>query len=184
MVIIGVDPGKSGAIVVMLDGRLHKKFMIPTLGKVVDVPVLRMIFENIKYEFIAEFDKGEVFAVIEQVHAIFGCGAGTTFEFGRIFGMLEIAVAQFKYVEVPPKTWQKLMFLGIPEIRKPGKEYTKKDGTKAIRQGSLKTKEMALVAVKRLFPEVDLRATERSKIFHDGLVDALLLAEYARRTFS
>jgi len=34
-----------------------------------------------------------------------------------------------------------------------------------------------------LFPKVNLLMTERSSVPHDGLVDALLMAEYARRKF-
>ena len=45
------------------------------------------------------------------------------------------------------------------------------------------TKAMALMAAKRLFPKVNLIMTERSTTPHDGLVDALLMAEYARRKF-
>jgi hypothetical protein len=33
----------------------------------------------------------------------------------------------------------------------------------------------------KLFPGVDLRATERSRKPSDGLAEALLMAEYARR---
>jgi hypothetical protein len=34
-----------------------------------------------------------------------------------------------------------------------------------------------------LFPKVNLLMNEKSSVPHDGLVDALLIAEYARRKF-
>jgi hypothetical protein len=45
-------------------------------------------------------------------------------------------------------------------------------------QGKRDCKKMSELAAKRLFPNVDLRATERCKISHDGIVDALLIAYY------
>ena len=62
-------------------------------------------------------------------------------------------------------------------IRKLEKIY--KAGSKT----KVDTKAMALVAAKRLFPKVNLMMTSKSTVPHDGLVDALLMAEYARRKF-
>jgi hypothetical protein len=45
------------------------------------------------------------------------------------------------------------------------------------------TKAMALMAVKRLFPNQKLTFGERATVPHDGLVDALLMAEYSRRNY-
>jgi hypothetical protein len=43
------------------------------------------------------------------------------------------------------------------------------------------TKQRSIIAAKRLFPEVSLRRTERSRKDDDGISDAILLAEYGRR---
>ncbi len=43
------------------------------------------------------------------------------------------------------------------------------------------TKTKSILAASRLFPRVDLRRTARSKVAHDGLTDALLIAEFGRR---
>ena len=72
------------------------------------------------------------------------------------------------YIKVPAKEWQKEMFKGVDEITKPGK--TSRD-----------TKAMALVAIKRLFPELKLTFNDRSTKPHDGLIDAVLIAEYSKR---
>ncbi len=65
------------------------------------------------------------------------------------------------------------MFQGVDQITKPSKTA----GAKPIRD----TKAMALVAVKRLFPDLKLTFGERATKPHDGLIDAVLIAEYARR---
>ena len=72
------------------------------------------------------------------------------------------------YTLVPPKTWQKEMFLGIPAIQK-------------AKSSANDTKAMALIAAKRLFPEDMLKTNPKNKP-HDGIVDALLISEYACRT--
>jgi len=43
------------------------------------------------------------------------------------------------------------------------------------------SRDRSIRAVKMLFPDVSLLATERSRKEHDGIADALLLAEFGRR---
>lgn len=172
-IIIGMDPGKNGAIVLILrDGRVLKKEIFPLIGKELDIIGVNKNF--------MEYKDRIVHAYLEQIHAIFGASAGSTFTFGRVYGMLESLLVGhgIAYTLVQPKIWQKVIFNGIPEMRKPGK-MDKKTGK--TRKGRVDTKAMALLASKRLFPSVDLRPTERSKKPHDGLCDALLIAEYGRR---
>ena len=72
------------------------------------------------------------------------------------------------------------MFEGIPEIRKP--EKITKSGK--IVRGRVDTKAMAEQSFRKWFPLLDFNMTEngnKSKNVHDGLVDAILIAEYCRR---
>jgi hypothetical protein len=78
---------------------------------------------------------------------------------------LEITGVSWEFVQ--PKKWQKEIFEGMNEIK----------NTKGKRD----TKKMALMACQRMYPDVDLTPTERAKKPHDGIVDALLIAEYLRR---
>jgi len=112
---------------------------------------------------------------IEDVHAIFGAAAGSTFAFGHICGSIETLVkcCDIPHTKVQPKLWQKSIYQGIPEIRKPSKNGKK---------GKLDTKAMSAVAAKRLFPTADLRKSDKCKVVHDGIVDAVLIAEYGRRS--
>ena len=68
---------------------------------------------------------------------------------------------------------EKELFEGIPKV-------LKKDGS-----GKVDTKAMALIAAKRLFPTTVLTKpdSKRATVPHNGIVDALLIAEYARRNF-
>ena len=174
MIRIGIDPGKQGFICVYHEitdeGGTESYFTyypMPLINTEVDLQLL--------YQTLASFnrdDDGAAFCVLESVHALFGASAKSTFNFGWVLGAIEgILVAnEIPYVKVTPKSWQSEMLTGIPVIKKAGKTSTD-------------TKAMSLLAAKRLFPNEDLRATERCKKPSTDKVDALLLAEYCRRHF-
>ncbi len=162
--IAGIDIGKDGAIVV-IDGKgnLIRKTVTPKIGNELD------------YVEFSKFMEGVDMCVIEEVHAIFGSSAKATFSFGQVFAAPQAICAAMKipYSLVQPKIWQREMFEGIPAMFRPKKPKQKKP--------TRDTKGMALLASSRLFPNLDLTPTERSKKPHDGIVDALLIAEYGRR---
>jgi len=171
------DPGKDGAMS-LIKGNEIRNFTFPKIGKEVDLLGLTDIIEkNIIY------DKGitDVSFVLEDVHSVFGASAKANFQFGRICGNIEMMLIVYgiPFVKVQPKKWQKEMWEGVPEQRKPAK----KDKNGKLRKGAVDTKKMSLLAAKRLFPNVDLRASERCKNAHDGIVDALLMVEYCRRHY-
>lgn len=165
--IIGIDPGKNGAVVCIKDDKIIKKFVMPNIGNEFDIHEFNILIENI----ILTHNIIHVF--IERVHAIFGSSAKATFIFGKICGIIEgiIVSHKLKYTLIEPKIWQKIMFQGIPEIRKSSKKI----------KGKLDTKKMAEIAAKRLFPNENFKRTEKSKNNHDGIIDALLIAEYGKR---
>lgn len=55
---------------------------------------------------------------------------------------------------------------------------------KAVIPGTDGSKGAAIQRAQRLFPDVSLRATEKCRIDHDGMAEALLFAEYARRALN
>lgn len=169
-----VDIGKNGAIVIQdLETGTIVKQVMPIIGTDVDVQELINILEALKGT--------DCMVIIEDVRAIFGAAASSTFTFGFVAGVTEAALIALKlpYRKVNPKVWQKLAFMGVKEIRKPS---TKNKLGKEIK-GKIDTKAMALVAAKRLYPNVDLRPTERSKNPHDGIVDALLMSWYCKQVY-
>jgi hypothetical protein len=158
---IGVDIGKSGAIVV-IDGSVITSFPMPMIGTEVDYAFLKDIIENASQHKNAHL-------VFEKLGVIFGTSKATAFSMGHQSGALEMLAISLglPYTKVPAKQWQKEMFQGVEEITKVGKS-------------ARDTKAMALIAAKRIFPDVKYTFGKGTKP-NDGLVDALLMAEYARR---
>lgn len=181
--IVGIDPGLEGGIVVLNEeGGVEEKWRIPTIvsytsGKkkkatkkaeedskkkatkskktTLDLVSLNQIFTQLK---------GNVdHAVLEQVASRPGMSAPAVFKFGRVYGILEglLVAHQIPYTLCIPRVWCKVIHKGI--------------------EGGMEPKDKSRVALGRLFPSVDLRSSERATKPHDGLMDALLIAEWGRR---
>ena len=158
--LVGIDPGLNGGIVsIDMDGQIIFKWTMPIIDsgkskREIDLVALRGIFDEVK-------EAKMVF--IEKVGAMPGQGVSSMFKFGKVFGYLEAMIAAFQmpYIMVTPQQWSKEMHFGLSR--------------------DLKPKDRSLLVLNRLYPKIDLRATERSKKPHDGLLDALLIAEYGRR---
>jgi hypothetical protein len=166
---IGIDPGKNGGIFFYTIGYGYQFQPIPLIGKEYDIQSLTKIFKDCINQ--------NCYAIIEDVHSIFGASAGATFDFGFGCGLLEGIMVSYSipYTKIPPKKWQKEMWQGIPIQQKPSSSGKTKVND---------TKKMSEMAAKRLFPNIDLRLTERCKNSHDGKVDALLICEYCRRMYN
>lgn len=186
--IIAIDPGKTGGIAKLSDeGNVLSYITTPIVSKEIDweefAQLIRPPSANHKFP-------PHVF--LEHVHAMHGVAANTTFEFGGAFHGAKALIAAYRlpFTLVAPKVWQKEMWQGVAEIRKPPKKLSKKElkakaEGKKVRTpnaiGARDTKAMSLVAARRLFPQVDFKITPMGKSAVDGIVDALLLAEYGRR---
>lgn len=163
------DVGKEGAIVVFEDNHIIVKCVIPKIGDQIDIRRIKDILKDMKKES-AHF-------VVEDVHSIFGSSAKATFNFGWSLGILEglLTGMELPYTKVAPKKWQQEMWQGIKPVYKHQKGDTKRK--------TIDTKATSLQAAQRLFPTVDFRRSDRATIPHDGIVDALLMADYCRRKF-
>lgn len=170
---IGIDPGKSGAFVIQKEGQIIVHAM-PLIGKEYDINAVKTLLAPY---ICVEGDGNDIMIVLEDVHAIFGSSAGSTFEFGRGLGLIEgiISAYDIPHIKIAPKKWQSICFEGVPVIEKPG--------TKAKGAARYDNKAMALLAVKRLYPTQKLTFTERQTKPQDGLVDALLLSHYCKLKF-
>lgn len=159
---IGFDPGKTGHGV-MIQGNVITKFRYPLIGGEYDIEGMLAIFKN--------FNKDSCHIVIEDVKALQKPLQAGNWSLSRGKTILETACHYYKlpFTLVHSKTWQKEIWQGISDMKKS--------------DGSRDTKSMTLLAIKRLFPDADLRTSERSKKPDDGVVDALALAEYCRRNF-
>ncbi len=107
----------------------------------------------------SESRKGQdVVCCLEKVGAMPGQGVVSMFSFGQSVGYIKGVLESFRipYQEITPQKWK--------------------------REFGLNSEKAASAKVcNRLFPDVSLLATPRCKKPHDGMAEALLMAEYARR---
>lgn len=164
MKILSVDPGSNGALVCLELNKVENKIYytidwtpMPTVEDNTSIDTLKAA------NWIRERSFDHIF--IEHVHAIFGSAAGATFRFGRMFGGIEGVVGGLglPYSLVPPKTWQKHVW--IPELIPHKKDI-------------MTAKEKSAKTVELYFPNIDLKPTKRSKNQHDGAIDSILIALY------
>jgi len=164
---IGIDIGKQGALAFE-----HKDISYTT-----KMPMIKteLDYQGL-YELLQEFEGGNGIVVFEKLGVIFGTSKQTAFSMGHQAGAIEMLCVSLSipFVKVPPKQWQKDMFTGITEISKPSKS-----GKSSVRD----TKAMALLAVKQLLPNEKLTFGDRATKPDDGLIDALLLREWAKRMY-
>ena len=103
----------------------------------------------------------DVICNLEHVHAMPKQGVSSTFNFGMNFGFIQGVLKAYgiPYELVTPQKWKK--------------EFS-----------CTSDKNTSIEVCKRLFPNVNLKATERCKKDHDGIAEALLIAEYGRRHYN
>ncbi len=163
MTIIGVDPGKTGAnVLLQTRGGLTGKLSLYPM------PVLK---SKNRFQYDIRDIHGILNGVPQPRHAFIEKqqplpakmgGVSANFFRGYSLALFEglchaLAIA---YTIVAPRSWQRMMLEGIP-----GDD----------------TKQRAIIAVDRLFPLVDTRGSSRAKKPHLGIIDALLIAEYGHR---
>lgn len=168
---IGIDPGQKGFITTQYNG-VWAHYAIADN----DFYQLSRILREIKEKHA----NSGISCVIEDVHAIFGSSAKSTFSFGEIVGLLRglLIANDIPYVAIQPKTWQMEMW-GNQDVVASYKKVRIKD--KDVTKKVVDTKATSINACKRLFPTFDLRKTDRCKNIDDNKVDSILLCEYARR---
>lgn len=134
-----------------------RKGAIATIWNDYHIVVLPMNEENMVHR--VRLLQGEnVRCCLEQVHAMPKQGVTSMFNFGMGYGFIKGCLEAYgiSYQEIPPQRWKKEFGLS---------------GTKAD----------SIAVCKKLFPKVSLKLTDRSKVDSDGMAEALLMAEYARR---
>ena len=102
-----------------------------------------------------------IVAAVEKVGARPGQGTVSMFNFGKNAGYIEgvLSALGIPYQLVPPAKWKKdFSLIG-------------------------KDKQASIITCRKLFPELDLKRTERCRTDSDGKAEATLLAEYAKRHF-
>ncbi len=177
---IGIDNGLDGGIVALDgEGAVTFKSKMPVnktgKGREIDVQGFAAIVEQLSPH--AVFISPLAVSIVEQLspHAVFiveqaskhspGKMAlcSTWHSFACMTTTLKLLKVQWDLVQ--PQKWQKA-FWARPKMPK-GQKFD--------------TKAAALVAAKRIWPCEEWLASDRCKIAHNGMVDAALIAEHARR---
>ena len=99
-----------------------------------------------------------IMCCLEKVGAMPGQGVVSMFTFGQGVGYIKGVLESFRipYQEITPQKWKR--------------EF-----------GLSSDKAVSAEVCRKLFPDINLLATPRCKKPHDGMAEALLMAEYARR---
>lgn len=158
--IAGIDPGLAGAIAFLHRDRVARVRPMPTLALTKTKRTLDAV--AIASLLSIRVRRGLTHVFIEKVSAMPGQGVTSMFNFGAGWGMLIgiCAGLEIPYTLVHPATWKAVMCRDMPRD----------------------SKEVGIIVAKRLFPNVSLLPTPRSKKDNDGMADALLIAEYGRRS--
>lgn len=160
-VYIGIDPGLSGGIAVVgEDGTPVDIMVMPTVPlkskRGLDLPRILSVLKAWK--------NNTTMILLEKQQVMPAQGAVSGFTIGLGYGVLigMVTALQIPHDEVAPASWKKAMGIIV------GKDTADR-------------KALSVAKARALFPLVDLVATSRSTKYHDGMAEALLLAELCRR---
>jgi crossover junction endodeoxyribonuclease RuvC len=155
MITIGVDPGLSGAIGILNEGRYVD---------VVDMPIVSKGSGSVKSEvdpaglikILRDYAPADeyVMAVLERVNAMPGQGVSSVFSLGDSFGCARSAIAacRFEMTYIAPAQWKKHFKLASD-------------------------KEMSRALAIRMFPDAPLNLKK-----HSDRAEALLMARWLHET--
>lgn len=148
---IGIDPGKSGGYAIIEEINGKQDITVVAWDDDSFVSDMKCVSEDI-------LEGRTVVCALEKVGAMPGNGSVSMFQFGKSAGFIEgvLRTCRIPYQLVPPRKWKASFSL-------------------------TNDKKLSVETCKKLFPDVDLRATERCRKDSDGKAEALLLADYARR---
>lgn len=156
---LGVDSGKNGAFAIIdIEGKLI--FRTPIfIDDMNEYDLVRMS------SYIRDIKDYLYCGALEEVHSIFGTSKSTAFKMGLGLGILKgLFAANDIYIMSPtPKEWQKEVWPLVPK--------------------QVDNKKTSLLVGKLLFPGNDFLASSRSRVPHDGIVDAALIAYYCKLKF-
>ena len=111
MLIVGIDPGISGAICFFEDGKILDVIEMPNMaeGKKNKRQVNGAQISNEILKRINNFDKKNIKVIIEQVTAMPGQGVTSMFNFGQSLGVLKgiCSALQLSMYFVRPTKWKK-----------------------------------------------------------------------------
>lgn len=155
MIIIGCDPGLNGGLAVInSESKSYLAVPMPVAGKDIDAQAV--------YQWIFLHTGAEAAVVyLENVHAMPKNGSIAGFKLGEAKGIIEGVVGA----------------LGLP-LRQVASQTWKA----SILKGTDKSKQAAIDFTRRAYPGVNLNPHNTKKA-HDGMADAMCIAEYGLRDY-
>ena len=158
MIIIGIDPGLSGAIAILKNDKVIKLIEMPVMaeGKKNKRQLNNAQLANILREIIENHQ--EISVVVEQVNAMPGQGVTSMFNFGQSFGILKgvCSAMNLSMHFVRPVKWKKYF-----NLINSSKDASR---TKAI----------------EIFPYFSVNLSKKKDA---NKADAILIASYFEETF-
>lgn len=158
MKVLGIDPGVSGAFVLIEDGNIVECHSMPT---VVEQKNKSVSFVGVQTLLLSIGLGVNVF--LERA-APMAMGSKAAFNYGRGFEAIVLAVGLLKMplTLIEPSKWTKEMHEGISQ--------------------DLKPKARSKIAAERLFPiQIEKLPKLPKGGVHEGMIDALLIAGYGVR---
>ena len=161
MLIIGIDPGISGAICFFEDGQVKEIIDMPVMadGKKNKRQINGPQTYNEILKRINNYPKKDIIVVIEQVSAMPGQGVTSMFNFGQSFGVIKgiCSAMQLSIFFIRPAKWKK--YFGLIK--------TEKDASRT--------------KVIEIFPYI---SSELSRKKDSNKADAVLIASFFYNTFN
>lgn len=156
MVVLGIDPGKKGALVWLKDNEVIHTETMPLKpdsygDEIVDGAMI--------YQIVTAITPVPRLIIVERQHSRPTDRKKSIFTLGRGYGCLECALdlTLLPRHTVAPETWKA-----------------------AVLKGTDRSKQATIGYVKQLFPLLDLRP-HGSKKDHDGIADAVCIGLYGQR---
>ena len=160
MLIIGIDPGISGALCFFEDGKVEEMLEMPVMaeGKKNKRQINGPQIYNEISKRVNKFQKKDVIVIIEQVSAMPKQGVTSMFNFGQSFGVLKgiCSAMQLSMYFVRPAKWKK--YFGLIK--------TEKDASRT--------------KVIEIFPYI---SSQLSRKKDSNKADAILIASFFYNTF-
>lgn len=160
MVIMGVDPGQNGGVAFLSDNGeiLHYRKMPVKLvddKKIIDIAQIAAMIANFEPEH-AFIEKAQAMPH-QGVVSMFNYGTG----YGMILGLCLSLEALISTQLIRPQVWQKFMYAAMPDPK------------------AMEPKARAMLRFSEIWPHL-----VEQNVTHDGIIDAMLIAEYGRRTLN
>jgi hypothetical protein len=163
---LGIDPGKQGAFVVLDENSaIIEMYGTPLIGKEYDRQGIIDILTSYEFHKVG----------LENPSVIFGASKSSSASLANCIGLIEgmMVGLNIPFLLIQPKEWQKECWKHVKIQKKGG---GKENDPKAT----------SILAGVNLWPKDNFKITNKggkSVNHNDGMIDAVLVAEYVRRMF-